>query len=188
MTRLLAGLALAAGIALGLSWPRLPTPPGPFARPVLPSVSSGEIPAAVAASHRLAPEIPDVALSAVLPANLPAPPAMVYTAVQDALAGSACLVPFDAGAGYVALWREASVATRIASCRCERRAVHALDGMRTLNGLYASDVSTSRTEAWRRLHALWLRHGPEAGEACLRLFGADPAIVERARATWGAGR
>ena len=187
MTRILAGFALAAGLALGLSWPRFPTPPGPFPAPRSTMIETA-VPAAVAASRRLAPEIADTALAAVLPAELPAPPRMMHISVQDALAASACLVPFEAGAAYVALWREASVATRIASCRCERRAVHALDGMQTLNGLSDEEVSTSRTTAWASLHALWLRHGPEAGAACLRLFGADPAIADRARVLWGASR
>jgi hypothetical protein len=185
--RLLSALAVAAGLALGLSWPRGPTPPGPFPAPAAPTVADVPVPAAVAASRRLAPEIPDTLLARVLPADLPAPP-VVPTSVLDALADAACLVPFEAGPAYVALWREAAVATRIAACRCERRAVHALDGLRALSQLYAEDVARSETVAWRRLHALWLRHGPEAGAACLLLFGADPAKAEDARRVWGSLR
>jgi hypothetical protein len=185
--RLLPVLAVVAGLALGLSWPRGPTPPGPFPAPTAPTVTEAPVPAAVAASRRLAPEIPDARLAQVLPADLPAPP-VVPTSILDALAHSACLVPFEAGPAYVALWREAAVATRLAACRCERRAVHALDGLRTLSQLYAEEVARSETVAWQHLHALWLRHGPEAGAACLRLFGADSAKAEEARRVWGSLR
>jgi hypothetical protein len=185
--RLLPALAVAAGLALGLSWPRGPTPPGPFPAPAAPTATEVPVPAAVAASQRLAPEIPDTLLAQVLPADLPAPP-VVPTSVLDALARTACLVPFDAGPAYVALWREASVATRIAACRCERRAVHALDGLRTLSQMHAEHIAHNETKTWQHLHALWLRHGPEAGAACLRLFGADPAKAEDARRVWGSLR